>query len=81
MKRTRTYDESLKNLYPKAKINLNGLSLVSKYSEEKPNFLLSSDEIGNVYFIDSLETELKLDSDIEKPIILFSKSNKLIYLF
>lgn len=67
-------EENLKSLHPVAKVDLKGLSLATKYSEDTPNLLLSSDEIGNVYLIDSLETENYKENDIVGTPIIFPKS-------
>ena len=57
------YEKSkLMELKPKAKCKLDGLSLVVKYSEKKTNLLLSADEKGFAYIIDTMKPILNKNS-------------------
>ena len=49
------YEESLLKLRPVGKVTFLGLSLVVKYSEENPDVILTCDESGQIYLINTIE--------------------------
>ncbi len=68
------FEENLSHLHPVGRVDLRGLSLVTKYSHDFPEFILTSDESGYVYLINSLELELKKQNEFSTPIHLMPKS-------
>lgn len=75
------FSNKLAKLFPKAKVEIKGLSLVTKFSQEHPEFLLTCDESGYVYLINTLEMELNKVQDNCKPFVLSPKSSKKILKF
>ena len=70
------FEENLSHLHPVGRVDLRGLSLVTKYSHDLPEFILTCDESGYVYLINSLELELKKEKELSTPIHLLPKSKK-----
>lgn len=52
-------DNQLSSLRPIGKVDLEGISLATKFSNNFPENLITCDECGYVYLINSLEIELK----------------------
>lgn len=70
------FSDKLTKLHPISKVEIKGLSLVTKFSQEYPEFLITCDEAGYVYLINTLEMELNKFEDHCKPFVLTPKSSK-----
>ena len=68
------FETKLSLLHPVGKVDLQGLSLVTKYSHDLPEFILTCDESGYVYLINSMELELQKNNETIPPIRLLPKS-------
>ena len=68
------FDSKLNDLHPVAKVDLQGLSLVTKFSHDFPEMILTCDESGYAYLVNSMEIELKKEMDLVRPLTLFPKS-------
>jgi hypothetical protein len=72
------FDSKLGQLHAVGKVDLQGLSLVTKFSHDLPEMILTCDESGYVYLINSMELELKKEKDILRPINLVPKSSNIV---
>lgn len=82
--REKQFESHLSNLKPVGRVDLQGLSLVAKFSPNFPELILTCDESGYGYLINSLELEMKKEKGLIAPFNLLPKSiiiKNLFFLF